>query len=49
MLTQKDVLHDDLAKWIKIDPKIKNVIILGGEAAVSEAIEKEIKNYPAIP
>lgn len=49
LLTQKDVLHDDLAKWIKIDPKIKNVIILGGEAAVSEAIEKEIKNYPAIP
>ena len=43
LLTQKGVLSPTTKAYIEGNANIKNVIILGGEAAVSEAVEKELK------
>ena len=43
LLTNAKTLNASTKKFIEENKNIKNIIILGGNAAVSEAVEKELK------
>lgn len=44
LLTKSDKLNVDTKEYIKSNPNIKNIIIVGGENSVSKDVEKELLN-----